>query len=615
MLKTLSRLWSKLSFRRRKQFALLSLLMLVGGMAEVVSLGAVIPFLAALASPEKVLSNPVVGSLFSAICSLFSVFGLTFPQIHNYQSPIPTPYSQSMSSLFDPANLLPVLASAFALAALSAGAIRLLLLYASTRLANAAGADLSLEVYRRTLYQPYSVHVSRNSSTIISSITTKIAYVILTLSSCLTISTSSVIIISIVAALFYINPTVALMAALGLGLSYVIITKISSEKMLYNSALMAKEQAQVVKALQEGLGGIRDVLLDGTQPAYCHIYQRADEPLRRAQASITFISQSPRFVMESIGMVIFAALALGMAHGSQGMMTALPVLGALALGAQRLLPALQQGYAAWSSIIGYQSSTQEVLELLDQPLPHEASQPLPAPLAFKKSIQFDSVKFRYTSETPWVLDNLSFNIPKGTRVGFVGKTGSGKSTCLDLLMGLLKPSSGRIAVDGTVLDQRNLRSWQRNIAHVPQAIYLADTSLAENIAFGIPPENIDMKRVREAARQAHIADFIESSPEGYQALVGERGIRLSGGQRQRIGIARALYKQATVLVFDEATSALDHETEQAVMEAIEGLSADLTILIIAHRLTTLKNCNKIIELGQRSDFHAKTFSPTEMMRV
>lgn len=603
MLKTLSRLWSKLSFRRRRQFALLSLLMLVGGMAEVVSLGAVIPFLAALASPEKVLSNPVVGSLFSALCSLFSVFGLTFPQIHNYQSPIPTPHSQSMSSLFGPANLLPVLASAFALAALSAGGIRLLLLWASTRLANAAGADLSLEVYRRTLYQPYSVHVSRNSSTIISSITTKIAYVILTLSSCLTLSTSSVIIISIVAALFYINPAVALMAALGLGLSYVIITKISSEKMLYNSDLMAKEQTQVVKALQEGLGGIRDVLLDGTQPAYCHIYQRADEPLRRAQASITFISQSPRFVMESIGMVLFAALALGMAHGSQGMMTALPVLGALALGAQRLLPALQQGYAAWSSIIGYQSSTQEVLELLDQPLPPEASQPLPAPLAFKKSIQFDSVKFRYTSETPWVLDNLSFNIPKGTRVGFVGKTGSGKSTCLDLLMGLLKPSSGRITVDGTVLDERNLRSWKRNIAHVPQAIYLADTSLAENIAFGIPPENIDMKRVNEAARQAHIADFIESSPEGYQALVGERGIRLSGGQRQRIGIARALYKQATVLVFDEATSALDHETEQAVMEAIEGLSADLTILIIAHRLTTLKNCTQIIELGQRGDFH------------
>jgi ATP-binding cassette subfamily B protein len=595
MLKTLTRLWSKLSFRRRKQFALLSLLMLAGGVAEVVSLGAVIPFLAAVANPEKVLSHPVVDSFLSAFSHLSSAIGLNFFPITNHQSAIPA--SQSLSPILSPTTLLPFLASAFALAALSAGGIRLLLLWASTRLANAAGADLSLEVYRRTLYQPYSVHVSRNSSAIISNITSKVGLVILTLSSCLTIGTSSVIIISIVAALFAINPTVALIASLSLGLSYVIITRGSRAKMLYNSAQMAKEQTQVVKALQEGLGGIRDVLLDGTQPAYCHIYQRADAPLRRAQASITFISQSPRFLMESIGMVLFAALALGMNHGPQGALAALPVLGGIAFGAQRLLPALQQGYAAWSSIIGYQSSTQEVLKLLDQPLPPELSQQLPAPLPFKKSIQFDSVKFRYSSETPWVIDNLSFNIPKGTRVGFVGKTGSGKSTCLDMLMGLLKPSSGRIMVDGTILNQQNLRSWQRNIAHVPQSIFLADTSLAENIAFGVPPRNIDLKRVKEAARQAHIADFIESSPQGYQALVGERGIRLSGGQRQRIGIARALYKQATVLVFDEATSALDNETEQAVMEAIEGLSADLTILIIAHRLTTLKNCTKIIDLG------------------
>ena len=597
MFKILRRLWLKLSYRRRKQFALLSLLMLAGGVAEVVSLGAVIPFLAALAAPEKVLSYPVVDSLISALCHISSTFGLQFGTITNHQPQISTTHSQSLSSVFGPTALLLLLATAFALAALTAGAIRLLLLWASTRLANSAGADLSLEVYRRTLYQPYSVHVSRNSSTIISNITSKVGMVILTLSSCLTFGISSVIIISIVAALFAINPTVALISALGLGFSYALITKLFKKKMIQNSSRVSQEQTQVVKALQEGLGGIRDVLLDGTQPAYCHIYQLADSPLREARASITFIGQSPRFVMESIGMVLFAVLALGMTHGPQGTLAALPVLGALALGAQRLLPALQQGYAAWSGMLGAQASTKEVLELLDQPLPPEASQPLPAPLPFKKSIQFDSVKFRYTSETPWVLDKLSFNITKGTRVGFVGKTGSGKSTCLDLLMGLLEPSAGRITVDGIVLDRRKLRSWQRNIAHVPQVIYLADASLAENIAFGVPPENIEMKRVKEAARQAHIADFIESSPQGYQALVGERGIRLSGGQRQRIGIARALYKQATVLVFDEATSALDHETEQAVMEAIEGLSADLTILIIAHRLSTLKNCAHIIELG------------------
>jgi ATP-binding cassette subfamily B protein len=195
-----------------------------------------------------------------------------------------------------------------------------------------------------------------------------------------------------------------------------------------------------------------------------------------------------------------------------------------------------------------------------------------------------------------VLDDINFSIPKGARVGFVGHTGSGKSTVLDLLMGLLEANEGQILVDGQPISGNRLRAWQRSIAHVPQSIYLADTTLAENIAFGVPPDTIDLDRVQQAARQAQIADFIESSPEGYQAYVGERGIRLSGGQRQRIGIARALYKQASVLVFDEATSALDNATEQSVMDAIEGLSSDLTILLIAHRLTTVRRCDTIVEL-------------------
>jgi ATP-binding cassette subfamily B protein len=181
-------------------------------------------------------------------------------------------------------------------------------------------------------------------------------------------------------------------------------------------------------------------------------------------------------------------------------------------------------------------------------------------------------------------------------VGFVGSTGSGKSTTLDLLMGLLPPTEGALLVDGQPLTGRYLRAWQRTIAHVPQNIYLADTTLAENIAFGVPKVDIDAERVKQAARQAQVADFIESRPEGYEAFVGERGIRLSGGQRQRIGIARALYKQASILVFDEATSALDNATEQSVMDAIDGLDRDLTILLIAHRLTTVRHCDMIVEL-------------------
>jgi ABC-type multidrug transport system fused ATPase/permease subunit len=195
-----------------------------------------------------------------------------------------------------------------------------------------------------------------------------------------------------------------------------------------------------------------------------------------------------------------------------------------------------------------------------------------------------------------VLDNLNLAIPKGARVGFVGSTGSGKSTMLDLLMGLLTPTKGQILVDDEPIKGSRIREWQKSIAHVPQNIFLADTTLAENIAFGVPFKAIDFNKVRQAARQAQIANFIESRPEGYNAFVGERGIRLSGGQRQRIGIARALYKQASVLVFDEATSALDNVTEQSVMDAIEGLDRDLTILLIAHRLTTVRHCDIIVEL-------------------
>jgi ABC-type multidrug transport system fused ATPase/permease subunit len=565
----LVRLWHHLNQRRQRQFALLMCLMVLSAFAEVVSLGAVVPFLGILVAPDKLFSHPYI--MYTAL-----TFGIT-----------------SADQLMLP------LTFAFTAAALIAGAIRILLLWVSTRLAFATGADLSIELYRRTLYQPYWVHAARNSSEVISGITNKVnSVVFLVLLSLLMLVSSTLILGAIMLALMAIDPMVASVAVIGFGASYALITWKSRLRLRRNSQHIANEQNQVVKALQEGLGGIRDVLLDGTQPFYCEIYSKADYPLRRAQGNNVFISQSPRYVMEALGMVLIAALAYALSRQAGGIATALPVLGALALGAQRLLPALQQIYSAWASIAGSYASLLDTIELLDQPLPVELRQSASSTMLFHKDIQFKGVRYRYTDDSPWVLNGLNLSISKGSRVGFVGRTGSGKSTTLDLLMGLLIPTEGAIVVDGQPIIGNNLRAWQQRIAHVPQNIYLADATLMENIAFGVPRNDINIDRVQLAARQAQIADFIENRYEGYNAYVGERGIRLSGGQRQRIGIARALYKQASVLVFDEATSALDNTTEQSVMDAIVGLNRDLTILIIAHRLSTVQQCESIVELDQ-----------------
>lgn len=583
--RVLRRLWQHLSNRRKRQLFLLSALMLLGGFAEAISLGMVVPFLAAMASPEKILNHKITWSLLFVFNKIGHQAGIEIGKL-----------------LSDPKSLLVLFAYSFMGAAIFAGAVRLALVWTSARLAEAVGTDLSMQVYQRTLCQPYAIHVSRNSSQLIGGLATKINLTTISLGALLNLLTSSVIIFFLIGALMLLNSTVTLMAGGGLGIAYGVLILASHHKMAIYSRVISCETNKVVKFLQEGLGGIRDILLDGTQAYYGKLYQQADAFLRRANANVTILLFSPRYLMETVGIVIFAALALALMQGPDKLAMALPVLGALALGVQRLLPALQLTYQAWNTILAYQKSNEEVVDLLNQPLPSWANLPQPAPLLFRKEIRLEDVKFCYYGDGPWVLDGLSLIISKGSRVGFMGKTGTGKSTCLDLLMGLLEPTEGRILIDGTPLTHENLRAWQRNIAHVPQAIYLSDSTLAENIAFGISSEKIEMNRVRQAACQAQIADFIESSPTGYQTLVGERGIRLSGGQKQRIGIARALYKQAQVLVFDEATSALDVETEEAVMQSIESLSNDLTIFIIAHRAATLKNCTQIIDFGKPTTF-------------
>ena len=563
----LGRLWLHIIPRRRAQFVLLLGLSVLGSFAEVFSLGIVLPFIGIITQPERVFDSPLMARI-----------------------------AQSLNITSGADMVLP-LAVAFAVAALAANGLRLLLLWVGFRVANATGADIGIEVFRRTLYQPYRVHVARSSSEIIGGITQKVTLATGVLVSAANTITSVVLFLAIMTAMIVVDPVVAIVAAVSFGSAYGIIAKLNRRRLVQNSQCIAKEQTQVIRSLQEGLGAIRDVLLDGAQAVYCESFSNAVRPLQRAGSDNSFMVSAPRYMMEALGMMLIAALVVILSHRKSDMVAILPILGMLAVGSQRLLPLMQQIYGNWGAMAGSRAALIDVLNLLEQPLPAEVDQAEPAPLVLKDTIRFDNVCFHYGNDGPGVLNGINLVIPKGARIGFVGSTGSGKSTALDLLMGLLDPTAGEILVDGRSISSSLKRAWQRTIAHVPQHIFLADSSIAENIAFGISPDKIDYDRVRKAAEQAKIAGFIESRPEGYAAFVGEHGVRLSGGQRQRIGIARALYKQASVLIFDEATSALDNETEQAVMQAIEDLSADLTIFMVAHRLTTLKNCTQIVQLS------------------
>jgi ATP-binding cassette subfamily B protein len=403
-------------------------------------------------------------------------------------------------------------------------------------------------------------------------------------------------------------PSVALAAVGIFGFMYAIIIKKIRNKLKINSKNIAHESTQTIRYLQEGLGGIRDILIDGTQETFCAIYRRSDLVLRHAQGSNQFMSQSPRFGMEAMGMVLIAGLAYVLTQQTNGIIKVIPVLAALALGLQRLLPALQQAYQAWSTIQGAHASLQDTLELLDQPLPNSSIQSSVVPVTFGCDISLRQLSFQYSPDKPYVLKNIDLTIKKGSRIGFIGTTGSGKSTLLDIIMGLLQPTGGTINVDGHSITPGNLQSWRKHIAHVPQSVFLTDGNVEANIAFGVPPEQIDPMRLRQAASQAQIADAIESWPLQYKSVVGERGVQLSGGQRQRIGIARALYKNANLIIFDEATSALDSKTEVAAMEAIELLSKDITILIVAHRLSTLDKCDEILEIVNGNLIYRKQLS-------
>jgi ATP-binding cassette subfamily B protein len=562
---TIKKLLTYVSIRRKIQFIYLIILTIITSLAEMMSIGAAFPFIKIITEPDKIFSD-------NFYLNILEFLNITTEK-----------------------ELIIFGSCTFAVLAFIAGFIRVLLTYINLRLATAVSSDIYFIVYSKILYQPYTYHISKNSNEILSVITNKVQNITGVFTNCISIFTSLIIFFSIIFILFIINWLSTTYAIIFFFLSYFLIFRFSKAKLSKNSRLITKQQDLVVKATNEGLGGIRDIIIDKTQKHFIDIYSSAVFKVQKAFAQNNFISQSPRFILEAVALVFVSIIIILLTrHKINGVYDILPVLGSMAFGAQRILPLTNQIYQAHTANRGIVYSLLDVIEILEKKnelcLVYENKI-----LSFNKSISAKNIKFSYKNKNIHVFKNLSFEISKGAKVAITGPSGCGKSTLLDLIMGLLDPTEGEILVDNiSIKDCKN--QWQQKIAHVPQFIYLADTTIAENIAFGISKGQIDLKKVKSAAKMAQINDFIESKELGYEEIVGERGIKLSGGQRQRLGIARALYKEAELLILDEATSALDYATEDSLMKVIDSLDKKITVIIISHRISFLKNCTYFIRL-------------------
>ena len=563
-------LWDKLSNKRKSHIYGMFLMTLLSGFTEMLNLSAVVPFLLILTDPEKISRIPILFKI-----SIF--LGL-----------------ESTSELIVPLTLL------FAFTALLTGLIKILNLWLNTRLTALIGNDLSKEAYRNTLLKPYIMHIQGNSSLILNCISNNIPSTIAVIDRSLTILNASFVSLSLLIGLLIFNSKVTFLVVSILLIVYLTFAYFSKLRLRYNSRIINKNQKEQIKIIQESLGSIKDIIIFNCKKVYLSKYNKLDKSVRYLNGESIFLSSAPRYGIESLALFLLIISSLLMRNQVGYKEDTLVILGVFALAAQRLLPNLQVIYSSLSAIRANSNQAANILEILNERIPKDNFINSSNILNFKKNIKLQNIFFKYTSTGKNIIKGITLELYKGEKIGIIGKTGSGKTTLIDILLGLIKPYKGKLIVDGIdIHDPHNpeeLIKWQNLISYVPQDIFLNDNSFIENIAYGVPLELINFNEVVRCAKNARIHEFIKSTSNGYETSVGERGIKLSGGQLQRIGIARALYKRSKIIIFDEATSALDSDTETEVVESIRSLDRDLTTIMIAHRLNSLKNCDRIIDL-------------------
>ena len=562
-------IWNYFSRRRKKQIWFAIFLMIFSSLADLVSIASVLPFLYVITSkPETLWENNFVREFFKLI------------------------WINDPNKTFIPITII------FIFTAISSGVIKTTYLWFNSRLSGAIGSDLSTDVYKRVLNQPYTFHLNKNSNKVVSALTQHLSKNIRAIQAYLDLFGSTLTNIVLIYGLLVINWKIALSSLFIFGLAYWVILKFARSRLLINSQKIAKSYDYQVKIINEGIGSIRELILYQLQNIYLKEYRDNDYPMRRWESEQTFLTNFSKYLLETLALLLIAFITISLFILSKDTSTIVPTLGTIALCIQRLLPGLQKSYVCFAFIKSVWVSLEDVYKLLKLPLSLKLKKQYKKQLNInnQEEIIFKDVSFKYQSCSKFIFKELNLKIKLGTSLGIIGETGEGKSTFIDILIGLLKPISGEIFIAGkTLKSSKNLYYWRNCVSHVPQDIYLADISLAQNISLCLDEKNIDFNRLRHAAKVACIDSFIESTKNGYQTVVGERGILLSGGQKQRIGIARAIYKSAKVLILDEATSSLDKTTEIKVINSIREANMNMTLIMIAHNIKTLEKCDRIIK--------------------
>jgi len=578
------RLYRLFSPSQKKKLWGLGGLVLVSGFFELIGVASIMPFMGMIVDPKIALENYWIA------------------QLHQF---IPLPFK----------HFLILLGGMVLLVLFLSNLVSALTIWGILRFSFTAGSHLSKIMFAVYLSHPYLFFLNRNTSELGQNTLFEIGRLVNNiLIPLLTLLSRVVLAVAILILLLIVNPEIALLSGIFLGGSYLTVYLFVRRTLTRTGKEVSRENSRRFQVATETFSAIKDIKVLGREKSFFDTFSLPVERYNLYQSRSQMIALLPRYAMETLafGGIIVIVITLLSIGGT--LSKTLPLIALYALAGYRLMPTLQQIFAN-ASIIGFNlpaidriATDIEAVSALEgkngyTSIP-KVPDPVDIPLPLRREIRLSEVSFSYPGRDERVLDRVTLSIPANASVGIVGSTGSGKTTTLDILLGLLEPTSGELSVDGVAVTAENRRRWQASLGYVPQQIMLVDDTVRNNIAFGIPEAEIDMERVIRAAKLAHLHDFIQTElPDGYGTGIGERGVRLSGGQRQRIGIARALYHDPAVLVLDEATSALDNMTESVIMEALSTLSRQKTILMVAHRLTTVRDCDMIVvlERGQVSD--------------